>query len=122
MENKKKVLVVDDDDNLRMVLMDKLGASGFEVADAPNGEEGLKKALEWHPEVILLDVMMPKMNGWQMLNKVRTDAWGKTARVIMLTGLDDVTNVAHAVGKGVREYILKTNINLDELVKTVSAS
>lgn len=120
MENKKKILVVDDDENLRTVLVDKLTASGFEVVGAVDGEEGLKKALEWHPDAILLDVMMPKMNGWEMLDKLRADAWGKTVRVIMLTAADATPDVAHALKRGIREYLVKTSYNLEDIVKMLS--
>ena len=117
--NKKKILVVDDDDNLRGVLMDKLNISGFETFEARDGEEGLKKSLELHPDVILLDVVMPKMNGWNMLEKLREDDWGKAVRVIMLTVLENTDSVARAMEKGSYEYIIKTNHSLDDVVKKV---
>jgi DNA-binding response OmpR family regulator len=119
MDNKKKVLIVDDDDNLRNVLLDKLSAAGFEASGAIDGADGLKMALDNHPDVILLDVMMPKMDGWQTLNMLRADEWGKTARVIMLTSLDNTDNIAKAVEKRTYEYIIKTDINLDQVVKRV---
>lgn len=119
MEKIKTVLIVDDDENLRTVLTDKLEASGFTVDKAMDGEQGLAKALKQHPDVILLDVMMPKMNGWETLDALRADPWGRTARVIMLTVLEDTTDVAKAVGKGSYEYLLKTNYNLDEIVSRV---
>jgi DNA-binding response OmpR family regulator len=113
---KKKVLVVDDDRDLREVLADKLTASGFEATQAVDGEDGLKKALEIHPDVTLLDVMMPKMNGWQMLDALRKDSWGKGAKVIMLTVLEDMDNVAQAVEKNSAGYLVKTSQSLDGIV------
>ena len=113
---KKKVLIVDDDNDLRTVLKDKLDLSGFDTACAVNGEEGLKKALEIHPDIILLDIMMPKMNGWQTLDKLRQDAWGKNAKVIMLTVLEDLDNVAQAVEKNSVGYLIKTSQSLDGIV------
>ena len=116
---KKKVLVVDDDNNLRLVLTDKLNSSGFETIEAANGEEGLKKALENHPDVILLDVMMPVMNGQQMLSKLREDEWGEKAKVIMLTVIEDTEVIAQAVVDGSLAYLIKTDQSIDDVVEKV---
>ena len=119
-EQKKKVLVVDDDDNLRNILKDALGAAGFAADGAADGEEGLKKAIETHPDVIMLDVMMPKMDGWQMLEKLRADVWGSKAKVIMLTSLGQMDNIAHAVDKKVFTYIVKSDLDLSNIAETVN--
>jgi CheY-like chemotaxis protein len=120
MENKKrKVLVIDDDENLRLVLTDKLVASDFEVVVAANGKEGLEKALELHPDAILLDILMPVMDGWEMLGNLRKDKWGKDAKVIMLTGVEDAEAVAKAVQGGSFVYILKTKLNINEIADQV---
>ncbi len=118
-ENKKKVLVVDDDENLRLVLGDKLKISGFEAHEAKNGEEGLKMALEKHPDIILLDVMMPIMNGLDMLKKLREDDWGKNAKVIMLTVLENAESVAQAMKGGSFTYLIKTDVDADTIIKKV---
>jgi len=118
-KNKKTVLVVDDDENLRLVLADKLGMEGFKVTEAKNGEEGLKKALEIHPDIILLDVMMPVMNGLDMLKELRTDEWGKKAEVIMLTVLENAESVAEAISGGSFTYLTKTDHNPEDIVKRV---
>jgi DNA-binding response OmpR family regulator len=117
---KKRVLVVDDDDNLRNVLLDALNASGFESTGAANGEEGLKMALESHPDAIMLDVMMPKMDGWQVLDSLRADAWGKGAKVMMLTSLGQMENIAHAVDKKVFNYIVKSDLNIDNIAEVIN--
>ncbi|MDO8492215.1 MAG: response regulator [bacterium] len=118
--NKKRVLIVDDDENLRMVLTDKLTFSGFEVMGAVDGEDGLKKTLELHPDIILLDVTMPKMGGLEMLGELRKDDWGKNAKVIMLTSLEDVGHVAEAMEKRSFLYLVKSQLNLDDVVKQVN--
>ena len=117
---KKRVLVVDDDDNLRNVLLDALNASGFESTGAANGEEGLKMALESHPDAIMLDVMMPKMDGWQVLDSLRADPWGKSAKVLMLTSLGQMENIAHAVEKKVFNYIVKSDLNIDNIAEVIN--
>ena len=118
-ENKKKILVVDDDENLRAVLVDKLSAEGFEVEGAVDGAEGIRKAIESHPDLIMLDIIMPHMDGWQMLEELRKDAWGRRAKVIFLTNVSDMESVSHALEKGNYEYIVKTDWSLDDVVKKV---
>lgn len=116
---KKLVLVIDDDDNLRTVLLDKLGVSGFDVEQATDGEDGLKKALAFHPDIILLDVMMPKMNGWDVLESLRKDDWGKSAKILLLTVLDDFNSVSRGLEKEANGYLVKTQLSLDEIVEQI---
>ncbi|MEI6553812.1 MAG: response regulator [bacterium] len=116
---KKKVLVIDDDNNLTTVLVDKLNFSNFDATSAPDGLIGLQKALEIKPDVILLDVKMPNMSGWETLEKLRVDAWGEKAKVIMLTALDQPETVAHAMEEGSTVFIVKTNYTLDQIVDKV---
>ena len=117
--DKKNVLVVDDDDNLRTVLIDKLNMSGFYAIGASNGEEGLEKALKTHPDVILLDIIMPILNGWEMLKKLREDEWGKGAKVIMLTVIENTEAIARAVEDDSLAYLIKTNESMDDVVEKV---
>ncbi|MCX6718823.1 MAG: response regulator [Candidatus Taylorbacteria bacterium] len=116
----KRVLVIEDDDNLRNILLDALKASGFEVEGAVNGEDGLRMAFEMHPDAIMLDVMMPKMNGWQVLERLRLDEWGRTAKVMILTSLGDVDNIAHAVDDRVSIYVVKSELNMNNLAETIN--
>lgn len=116
---KKKVLIIDDDENLTTVLVDKLNFSGFDADFASDGVLGLQKALETKPDVILLDVIMPNVSGWQTLEKLRVDAWGEKVKVIMLTSLDKPESVAHAMEQGSTVFIVKTNYTLDQVVEKV---
>ena len=116
---KKKVLVIDDDENLTTVLVDKLNFSNFDAVSTPDGATGLQKALEIKPDVILLDVKMPVMSGWEMLEKLRTDPWGEHAKIIMLTSLDKPETIAHAMEEGSTVFIVKTNYTLDQIVDKV---
>ena len=116
---KKKVLIIDDDENLCAVLVDKLNFTGFQADCAFDGALGLKKALETKPDLILLDVIMPNMSGWEALEKLRVDAWGESVKVIMLTSLDKPESIAHAMEQGSTFYIVKTNYTLDQIVEKV---
>lgn len=118
-EKKKKILVVDDDENLRLALTDKLTIEGFDVVEAKDGKEGLDKAIATHPDLILLDVMMPVMNGLDMLKALRTDEWGKKVKVIMLTVLENAESVAEAMSGGSFTYLIKTSLNAEGIVSKI---
>lgn len=118
-ENKKTILIVDDDENLRLILVDKFNASGFNALGAKNGEEGLNKALEIHPDLILLDILMPVMDGWEMLGRLRADDWGKDVKVVMLTVVEDAEAVAKAISDGSFTYLIKTDLSMDDVVDVV---
>jgi CheY-like chemotaxis protein len=80
------ILLVEDDVSLRTVLVDKLTAEGFATLEAADGLTGLELATKYHPDVILLDIFMPKMDGITMLSQLRsTDPWGKNVQVIILS-------------------------------------
>jgi DNA-binding response OmpR family regulator len=119
METKKTILIVEDEAPLRNALCDKLTSEGFHVLPAKNGVEGLHVALQEHPDLILLDIVMPLMDGVMMLHKLRADTWGSGVHVIILTNLSDNDSVAKAMEQDVFEYIVKSNIKIEELVKRV---
>jgi two-component system, OmpR family, alkaline phosphatase synthesis response regulator PhoP len=121
-KNGKKVLVVDDEHAIRVALNDKLDAAGFEVILANNGIEGLKKALVDHPDVIILDILMPKMDGLEMLKMLREDVWGKNAPVIILTNISDYYQLEEALKIGISEYMVKAEWSLKEVVERVKAA
>lgn len=101
------------------VLTDKFINEGFEIIQAQNGVEGLEKALKDHPDLILLDIIMPKMDGITLFKKLREDEWGKTAGVIILTNLSGDGQVSELLKSGVYEYLIKTDWTLDELAAKV---
>jgi two-component system chemotaxis response regulator CheY len=86
---KKKILLVEDSRLLRAVVQDALEGAGFEVYEAENGMLGLETAKHIHPDLIMLDVMMPVMDGLAMYQSLRKDEWGKSIPVIMLTGAEE---------------------------------
>ena len=108
---KKKILIVDDEAPLSKVLKDKFESTGFEVLTAKNGEEGLMKAVTQKPDLILLDIVMPRLDGMTMLKKLREDEWGKGVEVILLTNLSDNDKVRQALKNNVYDYLIKSNWN-----------
>jgi DNA-binding response OmpR family regulator len=115
----KTVLIVEDDTELREALKTALTYEKFRALTAQNGEEGLALALKERPDLILLDVVMPKMDGLEMLTRLREDAWGKTTPVIVMTVLDDLSKIAEVVSAGGDEYVIKSDVTLGSLVAKV---
>ncbi len=115
----KKILIVEDEESVINILSDKFSQEGFEILKARNGEEGLELALEKHPDLILLDIIMPKMDGITMLNKLREDEWGKEVPVVVLTNLSAADKKTKRVEKEVNEYLIKADWKLDDVVKKV---
>lgn len=116
---KKTVLVIEDEADIREAMVDYLTQSDYNVLEASDGITGLNTALSEHPDLILLDLMLPGMNGQDVLRKLREDRWGKTATVIILSAQDDLGNIGMAYESGVTEYLMKSNASLDELAKKV---
>jgi len=118
---KKVLLLVEDDEALLDALKSELNQKDeFVVFVAKDGNEGLEVALREHPQLILLDLLMPKMDGIAMLKKLREDEWGKNVKVIILTNLDDKNKIAEAVANRVFDYMIKSNWKLGDIYKKVS--
>lgn len=115
----KKILVIEDEAPLSDVLIDKLTSERFSVSGAKNGEEGLELALKEHPDLILLDIIMPVMDGMTMLYELRKDPWGNSVPVILLTNLSDAERVAEALRLKVYDFLVKSDWKLEDLVTKV---
>lgn len=121
-ENNKKILVieeVEDEASLRNVLRDKFTLEGFSVFEARDGEEGLEIALREHPDLILLDILLPKMDGLTMMQKLReANDWGKKVPIILLTNLsanDERINKAITENEPAY-YLVKSDYTMNDLV------
>ncbi len=119
MKSIKTVLLVEDEDSLRRILKNELERNGIAVLEAENGEVGLPIALEQHPDLVLLDVIMPKMHGMAMLQKLQSDEWGKTVPVIILTNFAEDPRVVEAVREGKCSLLSKSDVKLTEIVEAI---
>ena len=117
---KKTILIIEDELPMLKALSDKFSFEGFGILEAKDGAEGLKAALEKKPDLIILDIFMPVMDGKAMLEKLRGDAWGKTVPVIILTNLNpDDKTLNELMKNGPSYYFIKSKWKLEELVEKV---
>jgi two-component system chemotaxis response regulator CheY len=115
------ILIVEDELPLRKILKDELIAAGFNVLEAKDGVEGLDVALKNHPDLILVDILMPKMDGITMLKQLREDPLGKKIQVMILSNLSDPASISAALDNQAFDYIVKADWELDEVVKKIKS-
>ncbi len=124
MEKQKKIiLITEDEPSMLQVLTETFSENGFETIPAQNGQQGLALALEKHPDLILLDILMPGMDGLTMMEKLRADSWGKTVPVIILTNINPDTNaiLQSIIKNQPAYYFVKSDIKLDEVVEKIKS-
>jgi len=117
----KTILIVEDEMSIRNILSDFLKKDNFSVLTAENGQDGVAEALSKHPDLILLDLLMPVMGGMDALKKIRGDAWGANVPVIILTNLDQPKEyiVQNMIEDKPAYYLIKSNWKLADVVKKV---
>ena len=115
----KMILVVEDDPKQRVLARDLLQVSGFMVIEAPDGEKGIELAKKFQPALILMDIMMPKVDGYTACNEIKMDKATKAIPVVMLTSLDFKLNKALGKSVGADAYITKP-LDRDELLDVIS--
>ena len=112
-----KVLLVEDDNNLRDIYEARMQAEGFEIVSAHDGEEGLIVAKNEHPDLIISDVMMPKISGFEMLDIIRATPTLNNVKIIMLTALGQTDDQDRADKLGADRYLVKSQVTLEDIVK-----
>lgn len=118
----RRVLVAEDDQFLRRAACATLKRHGYTVFTATNGEEALRLAREEVPDLILLDLIMPKIQGFEVLRQLRIDPVTRTIPVIVLSNLSQPADVAASLAAGARAYLVKTDLTLEELAAKVDAA
>ncbi len=112
----KRILIIEDELPIRQVLRQELEKQNFSVYEAQNGEEGLGAALAQRPDLILLDIMMPKMHWIEVLDRLRKDSWGALVPVILLTNYAEDPRVRQAVDAGQCEMMEKEKVKLTDII------
>lgn len=119
MEVKKKILLVEDDEILASVYHARLELEGFDIKEVHNGEEALATAINYRPDLILLDAMMPKISGFDVLDILRNTPETMNVRVIMLTALSQDKDRKRAESLGVDDYLVKSQVVIGDVIERV---
>lgn len=119
MDTKKKILLVEDDTALAAVYKSRLELEGFEIREVNNGEEALSAALDFKPDLVLLDAMMPKISGFDVLDILRNTPETTNIRVIMLTALSQPKDKERAESLGVDDYLVKSQVVIGDVVDRI---
>ncbi len=114
-----KILLVEDDKNLREIYGVRLQAEGYEIVSAGDGEEALALAIKERPNLIISDVMMPKISGFDMLDILRSTTETKDVKVIMMTALSSDDQRARGESLGADRYLVKSQVGIEDVVRTV---
>ncbi|MEO6761872.1 MAG: response regulator [Candidatus Saccharimonadales bacterium] len=118
-QHKKRILLVEDDDALASVYLSRLQAEGFDVNRVANGEDALEAARAQHPDLVLLDVMMPKVSGFDVLDILRNTPETTNLKVIMLTALSQESDKQRAESLGVDDYLVKSQVVISDVVDRI---
>lgn len=119
MDAKKKILLVEDDTSLAAVYKSRLELEGFEIREVNNGEEALSAAIQFKPDLVLLDAMMPKISGFDVLDILRNTPETASIRVIMLTALSQPKDKERAESLGVDDYLVKSQVVIGDVVERI---
>jgi len=115
----KKILLIEDDEIMSRMYKKLFSYKGYSIETAGDGQEGLAKAQKTKPDIILLDVMMPKLNGLQVLDRLKKDPKTRDIQVVLLSNLSIQDELDKALDKGIIKYIIKRNHEPDEIFKIV---
>lgn len=115
----KKILFVEDDEALAGVYTMRLEAEGFQIRRVPNGEDALAAALEYRPDLILLDVMMPKVSGFDVLDILRNTPETANMKIVMLTALSQESDRQRAQSMGVDDYLVKSQVVIADVINRI---
>lgn len=119
MNSKKRILLVEDDQALAKVYVSRLELEGFDVKHVPNGEVALSTALEFKPDLIVLDAMMPQISGFDVLDILRNTPETMNVRVIMLTALSQAKDKEMAEKLGADDYLVKSQVVIGDVVERI---
>ncbi|HEX8994298.1 MAG TPA: response regulator, partial [Candidatus Paceibacterota bacterium] len=118
-ESKKKVLIIEDDEHVSHAYSIKLGMEGFDTVIADDGDLGVAKAGSEHPDLIMLDIMLPKKNGFEVLEAIKKDPATKSIPVIVLSNLGQQSDIEKAQSLGAAEYLTKIDHSIKDIVDRV---
>lgn len=117
--DKKKILIIEDEASTQAILSSVLTEKGYEVQVADNGEDGLAAIRDWHPGLVVLDIILPKKNGFEVLEEIKKDEKIADTPVIILSNLSQPQDVQRAIEYGVLVYLVKTEYGIEDIAKKI---
>ncbi|MCX6764150.1 MAG: response regulator [Candidatus Nealsonbacteria bacterium] len=118
-EEKQKILMIEEDRFLRKIYKNKLSKENFEFIEATNGEEGLNKVISENPDVVLLDLILTRKSGFDVLVEMKRNRKTKKIPVIILSNLGQESDIQRGLSLGAKEYLVKTEISLSDVVNKI---
>lgn len=114
-----RILIIEDDDFLRSLAVGKLEKEGYAMETATTGDTGLDQLMKLPPDLLILDLMLPNMSGFEVLEKIRSNEPTKDLKVIVFSNLGEEADIKRCLDLGVSEYLVKANFTLDELAEKI---
>jgi len=118
-KNQSKVLIIEDDQRINKVYIVKLSVEGIKVATAIDGEEGLRKVYSELPDLIILDLMLPKKSGFDILKEIKADSKVKDIPVLILSNLAQEKEIEEGMALGAEGYIVKSNVSIQQVIEKI---
>ncbi len=115
----KKIVIAEDDNFIAEMYIAKLLSEGFEVEHAQDGQEAIEKICKVQPDIVLLDILMPKLDGIEVLKRIRADKKVKNTTVIILTNANEKDHISKAMEMGANDYLIKSSFTPDEIVSKI---
>lgn len=116
---KKNILIVEDDQFFRDLLKKKLSSLGYNIIEAPNGEKGIELAKEKKPDLIILDLLLPNIDGFEVLSKVRTNSETSSTPVIIVSNLGQQEDVERGLKLGATDYLIKSQFDIESITSKI---
>lgn len=117
----KHILIIEDDDFFRELIRKKLISEGFEVSEAIDGEKGIETIKEIHPDLVILDLLLPSIDGFEVLSKVKADASIAQTRFIVLSNLGQQEDIERGLRLGADDFLIKSQFDIDQIMEKVKA-
>ena len=115
----KNILIVEDDDFFRELIAKRLSSEGFEISEAVDGEQGIEKINAIKPDLIILDILLPGIDGFEVLSKIKENSMVSSVPVIILSNLGQKEEVEKGMRLGATDYLIKAQVTSDEIVSKV---
>lgn len=116
-QKKQKILYIEDDQTLATLYSARMQSEGFEVRHFPNGEEGLQHAREFHPDLIIVDLMMPSLSGYDVLDDLRSMVELGSAKIVVMSALNQQDDIKKAKSLGADDFIVKSQVTMDDVME-----